>query len=373
MKVLMVETGGWGGIAHYAHCLCEALAQAGVDVRLATHARKYALASFPKDYHVHRTFQGDGFLADWRRLEALVQAHAPAVVHFQSLISTRRDWIMFRWLRRKQPQTKWILTVHNVLPHEVAFGERFAYRRLYRAADGLIVHSRASRQALQAFAGNPAAPVAVIPHGHYGMLVDAGRNRSESLKALGLPEASYLTLFGAIRPYKGADWLLRAVASIRDWPEDLRVLVIGRPWGETMARELRSLADTLGIGERVVFRFEYVPEERIPDVFAASELMLLPYRHIDQSGILMAALAAGKPVVCTPVGGFPEIVNDEIGFLADNVSWQSFAEALQEALRRRDAWKSMGARAREIAERDFGWASIARRTLAFYRSVSGAS
>ncbi len=366
----MVETGGWGGIGHYTHCLCNALVAAGCELRLATHARRYALQAFAKRYPVDQVFRGDGQLADWRRLFALCLQHRPQILHFQSLLSTRRDWLMFHWLRLRHPQIRRIVTVHNVLPHETAFGERAAYRRLYRAADGLIVHSQASLRALQALMGDRfAVPSAVIPHGHYGELAAGSRDRVAALAALDLPEARYLTCFGAIRPYKGVDWLLRAVAAVDDWPDDVRVLVIGHLLTGVSESSLRSLSRELGIDARVAFRFGYVPEAQIPDVFAISDALLLPYRHIDQSGVLMAALAAGKAVVCTPVGAFPEVVSPAVGFVSAEASWPSYAEALAAALRQRGEWQAMGERARRLAERDYGWDAIAADTKDFYGQV----
>jgi len=366
----MVETGGWGGIGHYTHCLCNALVGAGCELRLVTHAHRYELSSFAKSYPVHRVFHGDGQWSDWRQLFDLCRLHAPEIVHFQSLLSTRRDWLMFHWMHRKFPGIRQVVTVHNVLPHETAFGECWVYRRLYQAADGLIVHSKASERALYELMGASFdVPVMVIPHGHYGELSVNDHDRLKALEALQLQEVCYLTCFGAIRPYKGVDWLLRAVASIDEWPADVKVLVIGHLLTGVTEKELVDLCRNLAIVGRVEFRFGYVPEENIADVFTLSDLILLPYRHIDQSGVLMAALAAGRPVVCTPVGAFPEVVNTEVGFVAKNVSWEAFAEALSEGLRKRDAWAAMGKKARQMADRDFGWESIAHSTLSFYGKV----
>jgi len=367
----MVETGGWGGIGHYAHCLSNALAEAGCNIRLATHASRYELGALPRQYSVEQIFQGDGLIADWRRLFSLCRQYEPELVHFQSLISTRRDCMVFRWMAHAFPSVRRVVTVHNVLPHELAIGERWAFRSLYRAANGLVVHSQASLDSLCEMMGTGFdVPVAVIPHGHYGELVVEKRNRKQALESLHLSDHRYLTCFGAIRPYKGVDWLLRTVAGIHPWPRDMKVLVMGHLQAGVCKAELLSLQQQLGLEDRVVFRFGYVPEEKIPDVFTVSDIILLPYRHIDQSGVLMAALAAGKPVVCTPVGAFPEVVTDEVGFLSDAVSCESFHRTLLQAIEHRDRWPEMGRIAREMAERQFGWDNIASKTIHFYHELT---
>ena len=287
---MMVETGGWGGIGHYCHCISEALQRNGADVHLVTHTKNYQLHDFCKHYTVNQVFVGDGFIADWKRLYTAWQGEP--IIHFQSLLSTRRDWIAFWFLKRLMPKVKWIVTVHNVLPHEIARGEPWSYRQLYRAADGLIVHSEAThRRLLGLMAEGFYKPVAVIPHGHYGEITgNELPNRGEAMDVLGLDSTKrYMVCFGAIRPYKGIDLLMRAIALIEDWPADVKVFVIGHLLTGVTEEELMQLRQELGLEEKVIFSFGYVPEEHIPHVFSATDLSLLPYRNIDQSGILMAA------------------------------------------------------------------------------------
>jgi len=368
--VMMVETGGWGGIGHYAHCLAEALSAQGVKLRLVTHSNHYQLQDFSKHYTVEQVFVGDGFLADWKRLYHAWQGEP--IIHFQSLLSTRRDWIAFLMLKWLKPKVALFVTVHNVLPHELAKGETWAYRRLYQMADGLIVHSKATHRSLMHLMGeNFNTPIAVIPHGHYGEITGLVLpSRDEALDTLGLDKNfHYLVCFGAIRPYKGIDLLMKAIALTSHWPSDVKVLVIGHLLTGVSENELLLLRTELGLENVVIFNFSYVPEQHIPHVFAATDVSLLPYRHIDQSGILMAALAAGKPVMCTPVGAFPEVVKESFGFLAEDISEKSIAKCLEDLFLKRNAWSEMGIEAKSIAHKEFDWTDIAKNTLQFYDRV----
>jgi glycosyltransferase involved in cell wall biosynthesis len=371
MSIIVVETGGWGGIGHYAHCLCSALQSAGQSVCLLTNAKKYALDSLSKNYEVAKVFQGDSFFSDWKRLYAAWKKQPSKIVHFQSLVSTRRDWLMFWFARHFSPRTKFVFTAHNVLPHEVLPGEETAYRLLYNTVAGLIVHSGASENALRSLMGtNFNTPVSVIPHGHYGELVESdGLTRSAALKLLGLSDMRYVVFFGAIRPYKGVDILLRAVAGLSDWPSDLKVLIAGHMMAGISEEDLYGLRDELRIQERTILKLEYFPEQYIPAIFAVADLVVLPYRKIDQSGILMAALAAGRPVLCTPVGGFPEVVNSNIGFVAEDSAAPSLTKALAQALSHRHSWEDMGAEARKRARLHYSWNNIAKKTLRFYEEL----
>jgi glycosyltransferase involved in cell wall biosynthesis len=371
MDILMVETGGWGGIGHYAHYLCSAIQEKGVPVCLVTHAVNYQLESVPKYYEVSKLFRGDGFVQDWKRLYRMVRTHSCKIVHFQSLLSTRRDWLIFLAVGALCSTPKFIYTVHNVLPHEILPGEKLSYRGLYAAAEGLIAHSNISRDRILAMMGPRfKTPVKVIPPGHFGEIAGAEQlSRARAKKILDLKDYSYIVFFGTVRPYKGVHNLLRAVAECSQWPVDLRVLIAGQPGKGVSTRELLELSNRPVIRERVELKLQYFPDKVIPAIFKIADLVVLPYLNIDQSGILMAAMAAGRPVLCTPVGGFPETVHPAIGFLAANTSHQALTQALNAAIANRDSWKAMGARARKDAEHKFSWETIAAETIEFYKTI----
>ena len=371
MRILMVETGGGGGIGHYTHFLCSAIQNMGCCVRLLTHAHKYALDSLSKGYKVSNIFEGDAFISDWRRFYTAWKEQPADIVHFQSLFSSRRDWIMFWIVRRFYPKIRFILTVHNVLPHELLPGESITYRLSYGHAGGLILHTHASLDRLLRFMGpHFKTPTEVIPHGHYGELVrNDDMTRTAALELLSLEDKRYIVFFGAIRPYKGIDMLLRAVAAQTEWPSNLRVLIAGHLMGGITKEELLQLRDGLGILDRVTFDFRYFSEDHIPAIFKVADLVALPYRIIDQSGVLMGAIAAGIPVLCTPVGAFPEIVHSGIGFIAPKSSAEALTQTLRQALVRRALWADMGAQARIEARLYYSWNSIAKKTIRFYQDV----
>ena len=102
--------------------------------------------------------------------------------------------------------------------------------------------------------------------------------------------------FGLIRPYKGIDVLLEAWRGI----DDAELWIVGLP--KTDLAPLRAAAPP---GVRFVPRF--VADAELPAFFRRADLVVLPYREIDQSGVLFTALAFGKPLLLSAVGGFPEV------------------------------------------------------------------
>src|ERR671930_306176 len=182
-------------------------------------------------------------------------------------------------------------SAHDVLPREALPGQRAAQRRLLRRMDAIVVHSEHGRARLVDELAVDAARVHVIPHGVL---------RPEGEATLPAELTGYdgpvVLCFGLLRPYKGVDVLLeawRGIAGAELW-------VVGAPRMDTA-----PLHAAPPPGVRFVERF--VSEGEAAALMRRAELAVLPYREIDQSGVLFTALGFGVPLVLTAVGGFPEI------------------------------------------------------------------
>src|SRR5439155_2514782 len=115
--------------------------------------------------------------------------------------------------------------------------------------------------------------------------------------------------FGQIKPYKGVDVLIRATALLPATVRDrLRVRVVGKPYMDV--RPLLDLARSLAVERHFSFEFRYVPEPEIEPLFAGCHAVVMPYREIDASGVLMTALTFGCPVIVSAIGAFAEMLED---------------------------------------------------------------
>ena len=357
--VVIVEPSGRGGVGHYTCQLADALSVAGADVHLHTTANWNLLPN--PGYRICRIYRRWG--ANPFKLASSVlreRARAPAVIHWQSATHPRR-LRMVQYLWYPKGSTRWVHTVHNVLPHDTGLTEHQPFRLLYGAADGLIVHAEASRaRFVEIFPDLADRPHTIIPVGHFGFLAPW----SERLSPLDRREPVVL-FFGTIRPYKGLHDLLEAMALLRKEMPRARLVIAGRPhesW-EPYAEAIRRL----GLDDAVSARLGYIPEAEVPTVLAQARVVCLPYRDIDQSGVLHLAMAAGIPVVTTRVGGLSEVVVDgETGFLVEPQAPPELASALGKLLSDDERLVAMGRRAREAAERDYAWDRIAHKTLDFY-------
>jgi glycosyltransferase involved in cell wall biosynthesis len=117
-------------------------------------------------------------------------------------------------------------------------------------------------------------------------------------------------------------------------------------------------------GVRFVARF--ITDEQLPPYFRRADLVVLPYREIDQSGVLFTALAFGKPLLLSDVGGFPEVAATGAArtFAAGDVG--ALHDALGELLADSAALSQLAERARAAAAGPYSWREVAQRTLELY-------
>ena len=368
-KVLMLESGGWGGIHQYAHALGNGLADCDIELALLT-TEQYELEDRPCRFERMRVLRREGYWRTLVRVWRVWRSFKPDIFHIQSFIAPRKDLILLLLCRLLN--IKVVLTVHNILPHEVRPFERALYFLYYRLAQGLILHSDLNRRRLSELAPDlEEARMHVVPHGNYEQFRYLEMSREEARQRLELPQEARIALFfGMIRPYKGLDLLLRAMPEVlAACPQALFVVAGKVLHGER--EEYETLIADLGLEpETLVQRYDYLSDEEAICYVRAADLVVMPYREIYQSGVLFFAYSFGRPVLATRVGSFPETIEDgESGWLIEPEDVEGLSEALVAALSAPDKLEAAGQHARHLADTRYAWPDIARQTTAVYQRV----
>jgi glycosyltransferase involved in cell wall biosynthesis len=354
----------------YDHALCSALAGAGAQVELYTshfahgsvappvgyarHELFYRLASRVPDARARRAVKLAEHVPDMLRYRHA--AHTADVVHFQWLAVQHVDGLLLPSHRTATGARRpLVLTAHDVLPREARPGQREAQRRLYDRFDAVVVHSEHGRARLVEELGVDAERVHVIPHGVFAHLATGDAGERPAPFATDKP---VVLCFGLMRPYKGIDLLLEAWRGI----EGAELWIAGAP-----RMDISSLLAAAPPGVRFVPRF--IGDGELPAYFRRADLVVLPYREIDQSGVLFTALAFGKPLLLSDVGGFPEIGATGAARTFRVGDPDALRGALRELLDDPDARRELAARARELADGEYSWSTIARHTLKLYKEL----
>lgn len=370
--VLIVEQGGRGGVADYTGFLAAALAARGVPVTIATAddhlyqptpgvrvvgVFRYVRGHSPVARLVRRArfgplVNGFRFLASVPRLVALSRRHR--VTHLQGFEAPSLGLIATLPLRLSG--ARMVYTAHNTF--ERAPRRLNGARLLSTLAHQTIVHTESDRDRVN-------RRPAVIPHGHYGAIADSAPtvDAPAARAALGVPPAALVVLiFGVLRPDKGLNDLLDAVVEAPPW----HTLIAGEEHGGLAAAAERLASPPLA--GRVTVAEGFQPVDAVGRLFAAADLVALPYRQASQSGVLHLAYGFGKPVVAYPVGGLTEAVLPGVtGWVCDEPTPRALAQSLREiGLLDREELRDMGPAIRRWAEQTFGWDEIAKATEAVY-------
>jgi glycosyltransferase involved in cell wall biosynthesis len=239
-----------------------------------------------------------------------------------------------------------------VIPREPKPGQIAATKRLLHSMDAVVVHSQHGADRIAGELGLPRERIRVIPHGvfdHYTRIADPAPLPPE----LAQTDKPVILFFGLLRPYKGIEVLLEAFEQV----EDAELWIVGMP--RMPLEPLRDLAARARGTVRFVPRF--VTDDEIPAYFRRATVVALPYRQIDQSGVLYTALAFGKPLVLTSVGGFPEVAERyDAATLVPPEDPQRLAAALRSAIDKP---------AEATSPAHYSWDAIAAQHLALYREL----
>jgi len=302
---------------------------------------------------------------------SLVIRQKPTLIHYQSFRMIRLDWIMVPIL--KILGKKIVFTIHDTSSLENSAVDSFLFRRSAGQADRLLVHTVHSQNVVERDWGVPYNRIQVIPHGGYDDYYDISRSKAESRRALGLKDDDFVFLtFGTIRPYKGIDYLLPAIAQVRSWMPSFRAIIAGRAHDRALGDRYLRMIESLQLADVVDFRERFIETRELEDLFLASDHVVLPYVKIDQSGVLFMAYTFGRPVLATSVGGLSELIDTgQTGFIVPPAESNQLAEALIAAAFERERLQTMGQCARAKMEREYTWDRQAEITVQTYRELAG--
>lgn len=186
----------------------------------------------------------------------------------------------------------------------------------------------------------------------------------------GIGEDRRLMLFIArIGRQKGLPMLLAGMAALRA-KLDSWLLVVGGADQDGHEAEVKELVEKLGLGEHVVFAGPLFEEAKL-DAFAASEVFVLPSHCEGSPMIVLEAMAAGLPVLCTQAASWQELETQGCGWWPE-ISMEAVRNALEDVLgKSQPELGSMGARAHRLVARDYTWKEAAKRTAALYAWLAG--
>lgn len=361
-----------GGISHYNAALMEQFARMGHDVHALGFRRLYPGFLFPGSSEIDPEATpvqgGERILVAWRpwtwvvarrrmlarRPEHLILHHwhpffAPALAHLAAGL----------------PKQRVTIVVHNVLPHEHRAIGRTLNPRLFSRAARVLVGSSQERSAFLDLMGVRAdQEVLVAPHPVYDRFAQAAqgidRDEERSRRGYGPGDVLFANL-GLIRPYKGVDLLIDAFGKLGE--KRAHLAIAGEFYTERAPYD-EGIASSPA-RERIQLDGRYLSDEEMGIRLAIADAVVLPYRHGTQSGVAMAALALGTPVIASRIGALEDVVEDVDGGIVVN---PGDVDALAKAMARfvatvDDVWRPARERIARTTAARHSWEALAQKAL----------
>lgn len=258
-----------------------------------------------------------------------------------------------------------VVTLHTVLQHPSAH-QRFVVQGLLDVVDLAIVPSRAALDRLHATYS--ARHAVVVPHGAVSNFASPARG-----------ERPVVLTWGLLGPGKGIEHAIHAVSLLRDEIPNLRYVIAGHTHpnlcldGTDPYREsLKELVSLYGVEDLVEFNDRYLDWDSLRALVRGATVVLLPYQSRDQisSGVLVEALASGRPVVATRFPHAVELLADGAGILVDFDDAPGLARALRRIVAHPDVARAMGERSRRVGM-TLLWPRVGLRLGRLIEEISG--
>jgi len=322
-----------GGIAHSTTILSEKLAK-GNDLLVLSFSRMFPKILYPGRFQREKGPSPKGFKTEFTLDSINPLSWARAVKRIKEF---KADVVIFEWwttfltpcyryiARRVKPQSKVSVICQNVLPHEKISVHSFLSKLFLGQAGSFVTLAKSDEKLLKKLI--PGAKAKTIIEPTYDSLVGLKKaTKSSAKKKLGIRQGKALLFFGFVRPYKGLEYLLKAMPAILE-KNDCRLMVVGEFWEPK--EKYSVLIEELGISEKIRIVDKYVSDKSVPLYFGACDAVVLPYTSSTESGIIQLAFGYNTPIITTRTGGNPDLIEDgKSGLLVRPRSAKELAEAV---------------------------------------------
>lgn len=273
------------------------------------------------------------------------------------------DLFFIRLLRKLTPKTKFVFTIHNICPHGMKEEERYGYNPVFLKAlslfDHFIVHTERTKQDVCEDLGLKNDSLSVVYHGVF-------IPQNIQFKATTLhKERITIIMYGNQNWYKGTDVFVRSLCNLKDSVKNrLHIIICGAINSEYLS-ELRSIET--GISIEWIPRF--VDDDLLYSKINESDIIVLPYRRISQSGVLLLAIATNRFIITSNLPTFKETLKgfaSELFFRSEDPV--DLARLISVYLNKNVDEVSLLGNIKELQSL-YSWSQSAKDTLDIYKSL----
>lgn len=379
MKIAMISSHFYpyvGGIENHVANLATQLSKMGHDIEIFTSndPKGPSEEEFSRNILIHRLFQVSNTLNNpilpFLPLKILSRSdfdiiHAHDHYFFGSNVA-----VIFRCFHR----IPFVITIHTT---SIQFGgigdlikpfyEKTLGKKVLQKSDKTIVLTNSLKKVFSFLLEN--RKIVVIPNGVDAVKFNPKIKGTTFREKYRLPDSDFNLLFvGRLVKRKGIQYLLKALPYVLKEIPSVKLTIVGS--GPVRA-DLEELARREKLTNNVVFTGP-ISDAILPEAYGACDIFVLPSISGDAFPItLLEAMATGKPVIATPVGGIPEILeNGRLGNLTEPKDPISLAKNIVELLNNKELRRKWGDKCREVVVKNYDWTAISQKTYLLYMAAA---
>jgi D-inositol-3-phosphate glycosyltransferase len=346
-----------------------------LDSRGLLHSFNFRGSQDPKSGFVQKAAR---MLRNYGRLIAYGANAQPKIFHILwnnkfEMFDRTLLMIYYRLMGRKV-----VFTAHNVNAAERdgndTFLNRLTLKIQYFLTDYIFVHTQRMRDELHRQFRVRQEKIGIIPFGVNNTVPNTALTSGEARQRLGLSSHHRVLLFfGNIAPYKGLDLLVEVMALLSTENSDYRLVIAGRPkCSEAYWEGLQRRINQLGLRPIITEHSFFIPDDETEVYFKAADVLLLPYRHVFQSGVLFLGYGFGLPAIAADVGSLKDdIVDGETGFVFSPENAEGLHHSIQRFFSSEmfENFENTRFKIREFVEKNHSWTEVGRVTSNVYSSL----
>lgn len=322
MKTLVVDFNGYSPT--YTHYFSKAIKDNDIEVDIIGHLNESDLNIFNELNNyigIQTKYKLWNYFVNWILLFSIAKNYD--VIHFQWLPFLKYssiDLILIKLLKKKTNNIYY--TVHNFTPHnchDKTIIKR--YHKLYQLIDNLIVHTSNTEDKIKALIKEQAQSKNIIKIFHGLFYSNFKLNKKDQNS-----QNCNLLMAGMISEYKGFEDALEVVSMLNKKTGIHYNLTIEGKGTKIYINKLKKIINDLNLNKSVHLQEGYVHVKRMIHLYNESDITLMPYKQIEQSGVALTSLGLGTPIIAYNVGGLSDIINNNInGYLIEPGNKEVFA------------------------------------------------
>lgn len=343
-----------GGTTVHTYQLAKALNEIGSEVHVVSASANAPSEEIREGIYIHRVKRPYTFFSSLRMRKLMkdldiVHGHGTCSAghlmlnKFPTVVKMHNTWLeeynQYKQLKKnvkKRVDTSMLMYLYVLMDRYCA-----------QMADHLICVSNIIQHEVEKY-GIPMEKTTVIHNGIDISEFRADEDLKEKLDLAGI----VVGYIGRLEPHKGVEYLIRAAKHIR-----AKFLIVG---DGTDRKRLTEIATKMGLSDKIVFT-GYVPHKDIWKYYNTADIIVYPTLYEPLGNVVLEAMASGKPIIASNVGGIPEIFEKDCGYLI-KPSVEELTQRLNVLLEDENLRKKMGEKGRKSVKK-YSWVEVARKTL----------